>query len=159
MSAFIRELLGYLKPTTIGWNAMKNAHDVDSMIFEFRTDARRFDGGAYNLAGIYGLGAAVKLVLDVGVEHITRHVLKLTDRLVEGVRDKGYRVVSSRRPGEASGIVAFISDTHDLEEVRQHLQAEYRIIIGVRRGRLRSSPHFFNTEAEIDQLIEVLPRH
>jgi len=154
-----RELLGHLAPSTIGWNSMKNGRDFDHIQFEYRDDAQRYDAGAYNLAGIYGLGAAIELLLEVGVDKIEGYLMALTDRLVEGLRSKGYRVVSPRRPGEASAIVACISDTHDLAKLQSHLQAEYRIITTVRRGRLRCSPHFFNTEAEIDQVIDVLPRH
>jgi len=79
--------------------------------------------------------------------------------LVDGVRAKGYRVVSSRQAGETSGIVAFRSDSHDHEQLREHLQTEHRIVVTVRSGRLRSSPYFYNTDDEIDQLIEYLPSH
>ena len=71
--------------------------------FEYVDSARKFDTGSYNLAGIYALGASIQMFLDVGIEKIASHVLMLTDRLVRGLRDKGYRIVSSRRPGEASG--------------------------------------------------------
>jgi selenocysteine lyase/cysteine desulfurase len=93
------------------------------------------------------------------LDQIHRRVAALTDRLVEGVRAKGYHVVSSRKPGEASGIVAFASEAHDHEKIRRHLQNEHRIIIAVRSKRLRASPHFYNSEREIDQLVEMLPRH
>jgi selenocysteine lyase/cysteine desulfurase len=68
-------------------------------------------------------------------------------------------VISSRRPGEASGIVAFMSDKHDHQAIQQHLEGEHRVVIAVREGRLRSSPHVYNTAEEIDQLIELLPAH
>ena len=154
-----RELLGHLAPTTIGWNSMKNGWDFDNIQFEYRDDAQRYDAGAYNFAGIYGLGAAIGLLLDVGVERIYQYLLKLSDRLVEGLRAKGYRVISPRQPGEGSAIVACISDKHNLVKLRDHMQTEYRIVASVRKGRLRFSPHFFNTEAEIDQAVDVLPRH
>jgi len=154
-----RELLGRLRPTTVGWACMKNALEFGTYQFEFLDDVRRFDCGSYNLAGVYGLGAAIELLLEVGIDAIARHVLELTDRLVAGVVAKGYRVVSSRRPGEASGIVAFTSDRHDHNEIQRRLEAEHRIIIVVREGRLRSSPHFYNTPQEIDQLIDALPGH
>jgi selenocysteine lyase/cysteine desulfurase len=83
----------------------------------------------------------------------------LTERLVNGVRDKGYRIISSRRPEEASGIVTFISDVHDHSEVQRHLVSEHRVVIALREGRLRASPHVYNTTDEIDQLIELLPTH
>jgi selenocysteine lyase/cysteine desulfurase len=97
--------------------------------------------------------------LDLGVEQVAARITELTDRLVQGLRAKGYRIISSRRPGESSGIVAFISDVHDHQKIQQHLQDEYRIVIAVREGRLRSSPHVYNTPEEIDQLVEVLPTH
>ena len=154
-----RELQGHLRPTSIGWMSMKDPNNFDKYLFEFADSARRYDAGSYNLAGVYALGGAVSLVQEIGVEKISRRLLELTSRLVEGVRGKGYRVLSSREPGEASGIVSFFSDTHDPNEVQRHLQAEHRIVIAVRRNKLRASPYVYNTAAEIDQLVDALPRH
>ncbi len=154
-----RELQGHLRPTIIGWMSMKDPTGFDKYLFEFADSANRYDSGSYNLAGVYALGGAIDLILEIGVEQISKRLLYLTDRLTAGVRDKGYRVVSSRAAGEASGIVAFFSDIHQPDEIQRHLQMEHRIVIAVRRGRLRSSPHVYNTEQEIDQLIEVLPKH
>jgi selenocysteine lyase/cysteine desulfurase len=154
-----KELLGHVKPSIVGWMGMKNATDYGNYQFEFLDDARRFECGSYNVAGLYGLGASLELFLEIGVDRIWSHVRTLTDRLVTGLRDKGYRVISSRQPGEESGIVAFISDVHDHNEVQRHLQAEHRIVLAVREGRLRSSPHLYNTTDEIDQLLDALPRH
>jgi selenocysteine lyase/cysteine desulfurase len=153
------ELLGLLRPSSIGWLNVKNAQDYGTYKLDFRDDARRFDGGSYNLAGITGLGASMRWLLEIGIQNIWDRVRALTDRLVEGVRRRGYRVVSSREPSEASGIVAFVSDTHDHSRIVSHLKQEYRTIIAMRQGRLRASPHFYNSEAEIDQLIGHLPPH
>lgn len=154
-----RPLLGHLRPATAGYMAMKDPFDFGHYRFEFTDTARKFDTGGYNIAGIHGLGAAIELWLDLGIEPISTRILALTDRLVEGLRSKGYRIISARRPEEASGIVAFASDVHNQEQIQQHLQNEYRIEIAVREGRLRASPHVYNTPEEIDQLIEVLPGH
>jgi cysteine desulfurase/selenocysteine lyase len=152
-------LIGHLKPVMAGWLGMKDALDFGTYRFEFVDTARKFDTGSYNLCGIYGLGAAIDLWLEIGVEQVAARILELTDRLVQGLRAKGYRILSSRRPGESSGIVAFISDVHDHQKIQQHLQDEHRIVIAVREGRLRSSPHVYSTPEEIDQLVEVLPGH
>ena len=93
------------------------------------------------------------------MDKIWERVRGLTDKLAEGVRRKGYRVVSPRETGESSGIVAFVSDTHDHSRIVSHLKQEYRTIIAQRMGRLRASPHFYNTDAEIDALIAHLPGH
>jgi cysteine desulfurase / selenocysteine lyase len=152
-------LIGHLKPLMAGWLCMVDALDFGNYRFEFLDSARKFDTGSYNLAGILGLGASIQMMLDVGIDKISAHILMLTDRMVTRLRDKGYRVISSRRSGEASGIVAFISDVHDHAKIQKHLQAEHRIVIAVREGRLRSSPHLYNTIEEIDRMVEVLPGH
>lgn len=154
-----KELQGHLRPTTIGWMSMKDSKNFGKYQFEFADSARRYDSGSYNLAGVYALGGALDLIEEIGIEKIRHRVIQLTDRLTAGLRDRGYRVVSSRNPTESSGIVAFTSDLHDHDEVQRHLQAEHRIVIAVRCGRLRSSPHFYNSTREIDQLLDALPKH
>lgn len=154
-----KEIQGHLRPTCIGWASMKNMWQFHPYQFEFHDSAKRYDSGSYNLAGIYGLGAAIDWVREIGVEPMSRRLLELTDRLIAGLRDKGYRIISPREPGEASGIVAFVSTVHDHEAIQRHLQAEHRIVIAHRRKRLRASPHVYNTEREIDQLIDALPKH
>jgi len=153
------ELLGLLRPSNIGWMCMKDAHNFGDYNLEYLDDARRFDSGSYNLAGIWGLGASIDWLLDIGIENIWGRIQTLTDRLAKGVQAKGYRLVSSRDPSEVSGIVAFVSDTHDHTRLVNHLRQEYRTVIAAREGRLRASPHFYNTEDEIDQLIDHLPGH
>ncbi len=153
------ELLGLLRPSHVGWLGVKNAGNFTDYKLEFRDDARRFDSGSYNLVGVWGLGGTLEWLLEIGIDEIWDRVGMLTDRLAEGVQAKGYRLVSSRAPGEASGIVAFVSDTHDHARIVSHLRQEYRTVIAAREGRLRASPHFYNTEDEIDQLIEHLPGH
>lgn len=154
-----KELQGHLHPTTIGWLSMKDPFHFGKHQFEFQDSARRYEAGSWNLPGIFALGGALDLIQEIGVLEIAARLQFLTDRLTAGLRDKGYRVISSRRPAEASGIVAFLSDVHDHERLQRHLETEHRIVIAVRSGRLRASPHGYNTEREIDQLVEALPRH
>ncbi len=154
-----REIQGYLRPTTIGWMTMRDPFEFTKHQFEFADSARRYEAGSYNFCGVYGIGAAIELALEIGIERISHRLLHLTERLTTQLRDKGYRVVSSRTPAESSAIVAFISDLHDHDEIQKHLEREHRIVIAVRSGRLRASPHFYTSEREIDQLVELLPKH
>jgi selenocysteine lyase/cysteine desulfurase len=154
-----KEVQGYLRPTTIGWISMKDPFSFGKYQFEFADSARRYEAGGYNLAGVYALGGALEFIRQLGLENISRRIMTLTQRLTAGLRAKGYRVISSRQPAEASGIVAFVSDVHDHQHVQRHLETEHRIVIAVRCGRLRSSPHCYNSEREIDQLVEALPKH
>ncbi len=151
------ELLGLLRPSSVGWLGVKNPMDFGTYKLDFRDDARRFDGGSYNLAGIWALGATIDWMLEIGVDKIWERISMLTERLVKGVKAKGYRIVSPREAHETSGIVTFVSSQHDHEKIVNHLLKEYKTVIAARLGRLRVSPHFYNTEDEVDQLIDHLP--
>jgi selenocysteine lyase/cysteine desulfurase len=106
--------------------------------------------------GIHALGGALDLFLEVGVDRIEQHLLAVTDYLVEGLETKGYHVISSRRPGEASAIVCCTHDHYPAVELHQTLSA-HRIVVVQRLGRLRISPHFYNMRDDIDMLLEILP--
>ena len=152
-----RELLPEVTPIEPGWMCMVNADDYGNYQFEFRPDARRFEPGSFNVPGVLGLGAAIDLVLEIGVEAIHERVLGLADRLVEGLRSKHWRVISSRDRSEASAIVAFVSEKHDPQALADRLANEHKIVIACREGRLRASPHFYNNERDIDALLDRLP--
>jgi selenocysteine lyase/cysteine desulfurase len=79
----------------------------------------------------------------------------LTDYLCEQVQRIGLEVFSSRATGERSGIVSISLPGRDLQQVKRRCR-EAGVIVNHRAGRLRVSPHCYNTHEEIDQLIELL---
>ena len=83
-------------------------------------------------------------------------MLALTDRLCEGLARKGYHVRSPRGDRERSGIVIFDSAAHPTDDIFQRLAAD-DVIVSVRGGAIRVSPHYYNTEAEIERLLNLLP--
>jgi selenocysteine lyase/cysteine desulfurase len=153
------ELATKLHPNVVGWMGMVNAQEFGNYQFELLSDARRFEPGSYNMPGILALGASMDLLLEVGIEEIWARVERLTARLCAGLRNKGYRVFSPREvEGERSGIVTFEPGNGSVlpgKIVRDLEQAN--IIIALREGRLRASPHFYNTAEQIDRLLERLP--
>jgi cysteine desulfurase / selenocysteine lyase len=157
-----RELIGHVKPTELGYMCMKHGYDAEISRFrpdDFHDDARRFDSGVYNLAGICALGASVDLLLEVGIDEVQVRIKHNTDLLVEGLRSKGWTLHSPRTASEWSGIVSFSSDKHDTDSVRKHLRNEFKIVVANRFARLRASPHFYNSTDETRQLIDALPSH
>jgi selenocysteine lyase/cysteine desulfurase len=155
-----QELCEHIKPPEIGYMCMKEPFEHNVTRFdcnELHDDARRFDSGVYNLAGICALGASIDLLLEVGISEVQVRVKQLTDLLTEGLRSKDWRVHSPRTASEWSGIVSFSSQKHDTDKVRKHLREEFRIVVAKRMRRLRASPHFYNSTDEIRQLIDALP--
>ena len=152
-----RELLAALRPE-VGWMNVVNANDFGAHNFTLKSDARRFECGSHNVPGILALGASIRLLQRISLPLVHRRVAALTEYLRRRLPEKGYRVISSARPNETSGIVAFESPhgsvVHDA--VVRELE-EKRIIIAQRVGRLRASPHFYNTFEDIDRLVDALP--
>lgn len=145
-----------VKPTLVGWLSVKNPDDYANYDQGYAESAKRFEPGALNSAGVFGLGAAIEMMLKIGPEQIESYLLELTNYLCEQLQERGYRIFSSRRPGEASAVVCCRHDRHAVEHLSDLLN-EQRIITTPRLGRLRISPHFYNTREEIDQLIGALP--
>ncbi len=145
-----------IKVTDCGW-----IHVVDWLNFrnydlKFVPDAKKFEFATLNYSGICGMDASVELLLDLGIGAIEERIRYLTDMLCAGLLKKGYQIYSSRDEKEWSGIVSCFKPDKDSEEIFKLLKAN-NIIISVRDNRLRISPHFYNSEAEVAKLVEVLP--
>lgn len=152
-----RELIGHIKPVGIGYMSVKLPWDTPEPRIDLYDDARRFDSGVYNLAGICALGASLNLLLEVGIDTVQKRIKENTDLLVEGLRAKRWQVHSPRTASEWSGIVSFSSEKHDTDTLRKHLREEFKIVVANRLGRLRASPHYYNSPEEMEQLVQALP--
>jgi selenocysteine lyase/cysteine desulfurase len=142
--------------TNIGWASVVNPRDFLHYHLTPAPDATRFEEGSYNSVGLYGLHAAIELLLEIGIPSIERRVLDLTSQLIEGLRSKGYRILTPiAKESERSGIVVFQSEHYSSAELCARLKREN--VIAADRGGVRLSPHFYNAEAEIDQVLNLLP--
>jgi selenocysteine lyase/cysteine desulfurase len=152
-----RELLERTRPLSIGWLNVINPLDFGNYDFTLKSDAGRFESGSYNVAGLLGLRASIKLLTGAGIDNVFDRIKVLTDRLIAGLRTKHYRVLSPRGFGQWSGIVSFATDRVPHRDIVLKLKKEHNTEIALRESRLRASAHFYNTEEQIDRLIEHLP--
>jgi cysteine desulfurase / selenocysteine lyase len=154
-----KELLQKTRPLTLGAMSVVHPMNVDPYDFTLRPDAGRFESGGRNTAGLLAMGESLKMFLKIGTEPIAARIKAIGDRLIAGLEKKGYTIASPRTGDQWSGIVSFTSDEHGAEPIAAKLRTEHRVEIMMRQGRLRASPHFYNTDAQIDRLIELLPGH
>ena len=154
-----RELLDSTRPLLIGAVSVANYMNFDKYDYTLAPTGRKFESGSYNIAGFKALRAAMELLDGLGADAVSRRIKHLTDRLIDGVRAKGYQVASPRDGQQWSGIVSFGSPAHDHESIARMLRKEHKTELMVRGGRLRFAPHFYNTEEQIDRLIDHLPAH
>ena len=151
-----KDKLDRLINTNVGWSSVINPREFLDYDLTQKPDATRFEEGSYNTTGLYGLNAAIDLLCEVGISTIEGRVLELTSKLIKGLEDKGYRVTTPKDDAERAGIVIFESETRTPMDIVERLQ-DNNIVTADRGSGVRVSPHFYNTEAEITQLLEVLP--
>ena len=154
-----RELIESTRPLTVGWMNVINAQDYGSYDYTLKPDAGRYECGTYNVPGLLALKAAVELLTGLGIDAVSRRIHELTSHLAHRVEKKGYHVVSPRGEGKWSGSVAFTTDVHDQKQIFTTLRKEHHTEIALREGRLRCSPHFYNSVEQLDRLVEALPGH
>jgi cysteine desulfurase/selenocysteine lyase len=143
-------------PMEFGWTNVAGYHDYASRDMALRKDAGRYEPGTLNTIGCFGLRAAIDFLLEVGVEHIAPVVQALGDRIAAGAQAKGYEILGNRTPENASGIVSFRKPGYHDRQIVSRLR-EAGIVAAPRAGWVRTSPHFYISPADIDQMLEVLP--
>jgi selenocysteine lyase/cysteine desulfurase len=152
-----KERLSQLKPTAyLGWHGVTRPDDYLDYDQVPAGIARRFEEGSHNTMGIHALHASLEFLMQTGIERIYHQILALTEYLMQRLDEKGYTVISSRVPEERSGIVVCRTKNSSAAEVYKHLLNQ-NMVIRVRRGMLRISPHFYNSYEDIDRLIAALP--
>ena len=128
-------------------------------------DGRTFYSGSAgigNLPGVVGLGVALDSLQRTGMDRIERHNLGLRDRLHEGLLGLPAATVVSAAPGPlTSPLVTFeLPDGHDSGAFRGRLLEAHRMVVKTVPKRwmngIRFSMHVFNTEDEVDAVLEVV---
>jgi selenocysteine lyase/cysteine desulfurase len=151
-------MLERLTPTTIGTDSVVRDEEYFDYDLTLKTDARRFEEAAPNYPGILGMGAAVNLLLRAGTAALEDGVLRLADRLRDELPRRGYELVlKPTRPSERSGIVSFRHPRMVPSELHARLR-EAGVIISLRSDFLRASAHYYNSDQDLDRLLEALPQ-
>ena len=165
-AALRRPLAGYLSLETPagGWGKYFETPTI-SPLREFKAveEAKAFEvGGTGNYPGAAGLGASVGMIREVGPRRIWEYIVGLTDRLIEGLDRIGVEVVTPRARENRSGIVTFSVGTAEENVAIAERLAEAGVLVSVRYtsgvGGVRVSCHFFNNEADLGRLIEVVEK-
>jgi len=138
-----------------GWTNIRRQSSFLECPPDLKEDARRFEAGTLNTNGVFGLRAAIDLLLEIGVENIAPEVIAVASRMAERLEEIGWRVPSPRPI--ASGIIGAIPPAPEPSLLRWHRKLEENgIVCAPREGMLRFSPHFYNDDAEVDRVIELL---
>ena len=151
-----------LRPALLGsWNVRSPGFVAQpKMIFE--ETARRYEPGALNLLALHGMKASLELILSLGVKQIEARLLDLRTFAEEKLLGAGFRVLGqANRRSQKSGITTLAIEDQEKATTLARRLKDNRVDISLRQNRagtscLRLSPHFYNTEAEIEETVKIL---
>jgi selenocysteine lyase/cysteine desulfurase len=118
--------------------------------------ARRLDSLPAHAPSLAALGAAIDLWLEIGTGRIGQRIVELAAYLAAGLALRGIALRSPNEAARASGIVLFAPPRETDARTLQRALAARNLHIGCHGGWLRAAPHCYNSESEVDDLIQAL---
>ena len=161
-----RALLEEMPPFLTGGEMIESVTREGAVFAEL---PHKFEAGTVNAAGAAGLRAAIEYVESVGFDAMHRQELALTQRTLAGMADMPHiHVIGSDRAEEHNGIVTFTVEgvhPHDVSEILacdgvdvragHHCAQPLLQHLGY-SATVRASFAFYNTENEVDRLLQSL---
>ncbi|EGP94609.1 aminotransferase class V-fold PLP-dependent enzyme [Nitrosarchaeum koreense] len=146
-----------LDPITIGG---ESAMIYDKTNLAFKDIPDKFQTGFRNYVGIVGLESSANYLLKFGMENIRKKNLYLSNLLREELsKVKNIILYGPENPEERTSIVSFNIDGQNPQTIVEKLEKQ-NIVLAVReileQKIVRASPHFFNTESEILEVIDAI---
>jgi selenocysteine lyase/cysteine desulfurase len=144
----------------VNWLTVENSEDFDALPvdqFMLPHTAQVFDvPETANFLNLSGLDASLEFIQRASVRTVSKHCERLLDHLAEGVRRLGFRLSAAAEPDLRSTILCFQADSLEKTiSLAEELRAN-EIAVSLRRGMIRVSPYLYNTEADIDRVLEIV---
>ncbi|HEY1681614.1 MAG TPA: aminotransferase class V-fold PLP-dependent enzyme [Candidatus Tumulicola sp.] len=147
-------LLDRFRPAVTGWMAHARPFAFEPAPIDYAPTMYRFGNGTPTIPGYVAAKAGHDLIHRVGVARIREHNVRLTTMLAGMALERGLRVNTPLEPERRTGWIGI--DFDDSERVCRAL-IERRVFVDYRPGcGIRVSPHFYTTDAEIDDFFETL---
>lgn len=141
----------------------KPVHDnIESWNSPLGKTAEKFDPGCVGEDAQCGFHASLTYINGLGIKEIEERVLRLSQYLIDGLNELRLKVNTPERDEERAGIVTYTHERYE-ENVRSYEALRREGIVVAHRytggiGGIRISPHFFNTEKEIDRVLDIQRR-
>ncbi|MEX1152126.1 MAG: aminotransferase class V-fold PLP-dependent enzyme [Nitrosopumilaceae archaeon] len=144
-----------LEPASIGGESAM-VYDETSLAYKDIPD--RFQTGFRNYVGFVGLEASINYMLQFGLNNIHSKIMKLSNQMREELsKISGITLFGPENQSKRTSIVSFSIDDQEPQKIVELLEKK-KIVIAVReivdKKILRASPHFFNSEEEIQKVVD-----
>jgi kynureninase len=156
---YVREdLRAKLSPSLTGWIAHRRPFAFETGAIEAREDSFRYLNGTPHIPALFACQPGLDILNQVGIRAIREKSIRMTTRLIEGAKSRGWKVNTPDDPAERAGTVS-VECPQAYEVCRELLAREILVDYRPKAG-VRISPHFYNREEECDfalaQMEEIL---
>lgn len=143
-----------LRPRLTGWVAHDAPFEFASAPMRYARSVRRFAQGTPSIPALYSAIPGLDIIESVGLEQIAAESQRRTQWMIDFARERRWTINTPLEEFKRGGSVMIGVD--DAKSVAEQL-AERRVFVDWRPGAgLRISPHFFNTDEEVAEALEIL---
>jgi len=147
-----RSLLQQTRSRALSWLSVEDPFEMRNDELRPRHDAAaRSELGCPHFAGIFSLGASLKLSAEIGIQNIQNRVLDLNQELTARLTGNDWRVLSPLTNEASRSGETLIKVDHPAEVVRALFRRG--IVVTEKPEGIRVATHFFNDESDIERLV------
>jgi kynureninase len=150
-----RDLIPSLEPSVSGWWSQREPFSFRLQELDYHPTARRFETGTHPAPVPFIAQGGLEIISEVTPSRIRERQGELTQHVMARADEAGLPVRTPRDPAARGGVV----NVGVGEQAGKIAQALYErdVCVDSRGDGIRVSPHFFNTEADVDRLFDALP--
>jgi kynureninase len=148
------ELQRDLRPRLTGWVAHATPFEFANPPMQYANSVRRFAQGTPSIPALYSALPGIQLIEEFGIDNVATESRRRTEKIVNFALERGWEINSPLNPDHRGGSVMIrVADGPALVESL----AERKVFVDARPGAgLRISPHYFNTDDEVQEALEIL---
>jgi selenocysteine lyase/cysteine desulfurase len=147
-----RSLLQQTRSRALSWLSVEDPFEMRNDELRPRHDAAaRIELGCPHFAGIFALGASVKMIAEVGIENIQGRILDLNQRLTKRLAENEWEVLSPLTNDASRSGETLIKVDRPAEVVRALFRRG--VVVTEKPEGIRAATHFFNDESDIERLV------
>ncbi len=151
---YLKDLENF-KPAFFSQSGQKKRGNFENnMNLDMSTTARRFELGTPHFQNIAALNAALRYITRIGIRHIEKRIMDLTDYLIDNLQKMKIEILSPIEEKKyRSGIILFKARKKMPVDIVRELEKRSKVLVSARGKGIRISPHFYNNEEDVDKLI------
>jgi selenocysteine lyase/cysteine desulfurase len=149
------ELLDQFNPAIVGWRSTVDPPLFDATRMPLAPGARRMEFATMAYSAGIALAAAIDYLLELGIENVLAHNLRLGSLLIEGLTALGAEIQTPTAPNDRAGIVNARFPGRDSGDITSRLNGA-GLIVSPRLGGTRFSLHVFNDARDVERALAVI---